>query len=192
MNRIPRAITLVMLFIGLLVPLSINAANINIVALESGGNVVITASGSIDLTGLTAAGSIQSTGRVEPVDGLISVGPLSSAGITIYRGGAGIAPFGDGMFSAPSSGTGDTFGISSGNLVVPFGYLSGNTLDGSSTYNSATFASLGMDVGSYLYTFSNDQTLSLQVGPVPLPAAAWLFISALAGLVLAKRKQPKA
>jgi hypothetical protein len=30
------------------------------------------------------------------------------------------------------------------------------------------------------------------VSPVPLPAAAWLFISALGGLVVAKRKQLKA
>ncbi len=54
MTNIPRVITSVLLCIGLLVSVSTKAASINIVAVESGGDVVITASGSINLTGLGA------------------------------------------------------------------------------------------------------------------------------------------
>lgn len=189
LDNILRTITSGLLFIGLLVSVAANAANINIVAVESGGNVFVTGSGSIDLTGLTYLGFGSQTGQVRPAFGGINVGPSVEEILLVYQGGAGTTPFGTGSITKRAdTGTGDMFGMSSGNLLVADGYA-GGPLVGSSTYNGANFASLGMTEGSYLYTFSNDQTLSLQVGPVPLPAAAWLFGSALFGLLAVKRRK---
>ncbi|MCA9470063.1 MAG: VPLPA-CTERM sorting domain-containing protein [Nitrospira sp.] len=169
-----------------------NAASIDIVALESGGDVVITASGSIDLTGLPVfGGAIITGGLVNPVGGSIFLG---IAGISdIYSGGAATTTYGSGPLteSDGDTGLGGTLGTALGRLYVPAGYVSLDPLNKSSTYDNTTFAALGMDVGSYLWTFSNGETLSLQIGQVPIPAAAWLFGSALLGLAAVKRGKRK-
>ena len=55
----------------------------------------------------------------------------------------------------------------------------------SMTFSDETFASLGIDTGTYEWTWEGDSvTLSI----VPIPAAVWLFGSALAGLGWMRRK----
>ena len=65
---------------------------------------------------------------------------------------------------------------------------------------SATFAHLSLDLlrltsGSYRWTFSNGQTIDLQIGEVPLPAGALRLIGGLgafAAVRRAKRRSPSA
>jgi hypothetical protein len=78
---------------------------------------------------------------------------------------------------------------------VPGGYIQETDLFGLSTYNNVTLAGLGMNVGSYTWTWGRYNTadsLTLNVGslnPVPIPAAIWLFGTVLIGLVgFSKRK----
>ena len=59
-------------------------------------------------------------------------------------------------------------------LFVPSGYLSGNPLSGTSTYNNATFASLGVTPGTYVWTWGAggaNQNFTLIIGPAGVPDA---------------------
>ena len=78
-------------------------------------------------------------------------------------------------------------------IGVPNGYISGANISGNATKNSSSFASLGFTPGSYVSTLtngSNVDTVTVNIGAVPVPAAVWLFGSGLLGLVgMAKRKK---
>jgi hypothetical protein len=104
------------------------AVVINIV--ESGGNVVATGSGTINLVGLTFSGSITAASSgIAPSIAAISMAPGQ---IDDHTGLVGPTSFGNGGVSL-GSGSGDAFGVSGsgGQLSVPAGYTSGNQLSGS-------------------------------------------------------------
>jgi hypothetical protein len=111
-------------------------------------------------------------------------------------------------FSGPSSigegtlleflpnGPGDKVGLNFSDeyLFTPQGYQSGASLAGSTVQLGATFASLGLTPGTYQWTWgdgasADSYTLNIGANAVPVPAAAWLFGSALIGLVGIKRKK---
>jgi hypothetical protein len=56
-------------------------------------------------------------------------------------------------------------------LLVPQGYASGAALSDSMTFNNATFASLGVTPGTYVWTWGDgaDQNFTLQIGSVGVP-----------------------
>jgi VPDSG-CTERM motif len=56
-------------------------------------------------------------------------------------------------------------------LILPQGYLSGNALSDSSTYNNATFASLGVTPGTYEWMWGTgaNQNFTLKVVTTPVP-----------------------
>ncbi len=79
-------------------------------------------------------------------------------------------------------------------LSTPVSYQSGASLAGSAVVSGATFASLGLTPGTYEWTWgdgasADSYTLNIGANPVPVPAAAWLFGSALAGLLVVRREQ---
>jgi len=72
------------------------------------------------------------------------------------------------------------------------GYVSGNPLSDTSTYNNATFASLGVTPGTYVWTWgtgTHADSFTLQIGPaaVPEPASLTVLALGLAGLGMALR-----
>jgi hypothetical protein len=78
----------------------------------------------------------------------------------------------------PSSGTGDLFGIyidtvsNKPLLVLPFGYVSGNSLNGTSRFNNFTLADLGLNPGVFSWNWGmgqNADSLQLRIEPVPVP-----------------------
>jgi hypothetical protein len=114
--------------------------------------------------------------------------PVSFTGPSDFGPGTGTA------FIIPDSGLGSVFGLSFAEqiLFVPADYQSGAYLGGASTYDKETFASLGMEVGTYTWSWGAGNTadsFTLVVGnPVPIPAAAWLLGSGLIGLFGLKRR----
>ncbi len=150
-------------------------------AIEVGGDVIFSteAGGSLDVTGVTllipGAGPFNSF--VESGIGEWGIGAAVSL-VDIYTGNFGPASIGLGGLVNASDGSGDFIGGDPTALVLPNGYVSGASLNATSIYFGETLMSLGLAQGVYVYTLPND-TMTLNVGVVPIPAAVWLFGSAL-------------
>ena len=151
---------------------------------QSGGDVVATGSGTIDLTGLTFFESalVGGMGAVIPSLGTVIVGPDVVA--DLYEGASGPASFGPGLLTFGSDNSALAFGVA-GSLfafpvvVVPNGYVSGAPLLGSSTFAGETIASLGLTPGTYVYTWNSapadDDSLTVNVSGVP-EASTWAMM----------------
>ena len=169
---------------------------------QVGANVVETGSGSANLTALTFVGNGTFSGAVIPNVGNSQaiVGPSVNAPVSIFTGASGPTNFGLGSGAFASSGTGAVFGIfqDGTRLVVPQGYVSGTALSGTSTLNGATFASLGIIAGTYVWTWGAGATadsLTLNAiaaaAPVPEPGSAlagMLALGACAGGLLRRER----
>ena len=201
-TRIAGAATLgvaVLMGYGLSAPPA-QAAYIVTLTEQSGSVVAASGSGTLDLTGLIGPepGSTSSGAFMTPNAGIIITGPIIGLADNRYTGFTGPTSFGSGgpLFDA-NSGTGDRVGIdealsiggSLGGLIVPAGYVSGAFLSSTAIWNGggngATFASLGVTPGTYVWTWGSgaDDSFTLQIGPtsVPGPVAG----AGLPGLILA-------
>ncbi len=161
---------------------------------EDGGDLLLTANGTIDLTGLTSIGAANFAPFICPngcgaPSGIFVAGPTGIQTADRYYLGIGVpAFFGSSPYLTADSGSGDFFGMSGFTgqsvLLVPEGYSSGELLSGSSIFENATFASLGLITGVYTYTLPND-TVTLRIGEIsaaPIPAALPLFLTMLSAM----------
>jgi hypothetical protein len=166
---------------------------------ESGGNVVLSGTGSVDLTGLTFDDE-ESGGSpfINPSISAFRAGDTDSlADYDVYAGALGPASIGTGSSYRPrefSTGSGDAFGFHidnsridpAGMVNVPRGYVSGSSLTGTGVFTGHTFESLGVTTGTYVWSWASD---SITLNVIPIPASVWLFGSALAGLGWMRRKK---
>ena len=166
---------------------------------EIGSNVVANGSGAINLTGLSfLASGTQGGAILQPPIGAIVTGTTDSANVTFFSGFSGPTSFGSGNGDIASSGSGDRVGIVGlfGQLSVPDGYVSGAALLSSATWNNATFASLGVTPGTYVWTWGAggvNQNFTLIIGGAGVPdggSTVSLLGCALLGLAALRRKLP--
>ena len=163
---------------------------------EVGANVVANGSGAINLTGLTLSVSgILVPGTIAANLGLIQIGQLGNLLVDQYTGITGPTSFGPGSFFSANTGSGDFVGIAghAGDIDVPGGYVSGAPLSDSMTFNSATFASLGVIPGTYTWTWGTgaNQNFTLQIGAAGVPdggSTVSLLGFGLLGLAALRRK----
>jgi hypothetical protein len=152
------------------------SAPMTVTIYESGSNVVMSASGTVDLSGLTLVSS--------------SVGPFGNGGLGIsnatfvcgasgssgssYSGFTSVpSNFGSGSGLPHSSGAGQSFGIIIDQnppylLVVPTGYTSGGNISSTQTFNNTSLSTLGLTNGTYTYTWSGG-SIDVVVGGTPGP-----------------------
>ena len=126
-----------------------------VVLQQVGANVVATGSGAIDLTGLNF-GTTFTNGQALIVanEAQIFTGPTSLTSFGLYTGLSGPTDFGSGSVKFANRGSGDLVGIGAFELlIVPHGYISGTPLSDSMTFNNATFSSLGVTPGTYVWTW---------------------------------------
>ncbi|MGH8145878.1 MAG: PEP-CTERM sorting domain-containing protein [Rhodanobacteraceae bacterium] len=171
----------------LLAPAAAFATPYVVTLTQQGSDVVATGSGAFDLAGLTHFGSSTSVTSIVPDLGYMSTGSLSAVNIDSYTGFTGPTNFGSGIGTPATTGSGDYVGIIGNSsyysvplLFVPTGYVSGDAWLGTATYDGASFASLGVIPGIYVWTWGTgaDQSFTLDiVSPtaVPEPAALGVF-----------------
>jgi VPDSG-CTERM motif len=178
------------LAIAIMCGLSLRTAQAGyIVTLQQvGSNVVATGSGAIDLTGLAFDGTFIGTAQVNPSLATLDV---ASGSFDDYIVTSGPSSVGSGGQTLASSSSGDVVGVfgTTHEVFVPQGYVSGSALSDSSTYNSATFSSLGVTPGTYEWTWGTgvNQNFTLQVGVPDTGSTFGLLAVALAALVGASR-----
>jgi hypothetical protein len=184
------------LAIVIVLGLSVRPAQAYTVTLqEVGTDVVATGSGPINLTGLTPFVNSQDTNpAILALLGLIDTGAFASI-VDVYQGFTGPATFGSGGAFSPNTASGDFVGIAGffGLLSVPENYVSNTALSNSMTFNNATFASLGLTPGTYVWTWGTgleNQNFTLRIG-VGVPdggSTVALLGFALLGLTALRRK----
>ena len=181
---------------------SVQPAQAYTVTLEQmGADVVANGSGAINLTGLAffGGGSFFITTLI-PSLGRISTGPPPSGlgSVDLYRVFSGPANFGSGgqHNATESLSSGNFVGIqaSVNELFVPHGYMSNSALSSSATWTGATFASLGVTPGTYVWSWGTglpNQNFTLIIGGAGVPdggSTVSLLSFGLLGLAALRRK----
>jgi hypothetical protein len=151
----------------------------SVTIVESGGNVVMSASGSLNINDLTL---------VNPSAGPFGNGGLGITSATFLLGTNGLSGaqysgftttpsnFGTGGGAAQTSASGDIFGVIWGgappySLIVPVGYTTGTAISGSQTFTGQTLSSMGLTTGTYTYTWgsgANADSINVVVGGTPV------------------------
>ena len=157
---------------------------------EVGSDVLATASGSVDLSGLTNGGPTAFNAAIRPSSAWVFLTPYPGVTQgTVYNGVTGPSSFGSGTaFPNASTGSGDAFGLFGSSLLFANTYVSGSQLQVTDRWNNATLASLGLSSGVYVYTWgtgahADSLTINVgNVGAVPEPSTWAMMIIGFAGV----------
>jgi len=163
---------------------------------EVAGDVVLVGGGYLDLGGLNVATDQNDYPLIYPAIAGAVGGPAGIVNDIYYHGVVGPTNFGATGETNGTSGSGDKVGIigAFSAVVVPVGYVSGAALSANDVFSGATFASLGIVPGEYVWTWgsvgaNNFDSFTLDVGPIPEPATMLVFASGLFGLGALRRKR---
>lgn len=164
---------------------------------EVGQDIVVSGSGSFNLTGLTQIGGQALFGAVGSANGIMRLGgPNSDHYYNMYQTVSG--PLFTMDYATASSFTGDRFGLmaSVGFIYTPQLYVSGTQLSGTMTLLNRSFESLNATQGTYVYTWGegeNADSLTLNIGEaevaVPEPASAVTMLLGIGLLFLLRHKR---
>jgi hypothetical protein len=185
-------------FVNALVVLVLTAATsrgefiVNIT--QVGSDVVATGSGTIDTTSLTATGPLgASAAQVVADAGIILMGPAPVAAPDGYSGFTGPAAFGTSAAILADSATGDRVSMRADTdlIYVPAGYVSGQSLSDSDTWDNTTIADLGLTPGTYTWTWGSGATadsfvLNISATAAPEPASLTLLATAFGCVALGR------
>jgi hypothetical protein len=147
---------------------------------ESAGNLILSGTGTMDISGFTDFGSAGNLSPYVQPNGFgsgIGVGPQNiNPNVNTFRDnamssgpdniGAGTSSFIATIFDGDSDAFGYQWNLN--NLVLPTGY-SGQLLNGSSTITGETLSSIGAIAGTYTWTASNGDYVELIVNAEPEP-----------------------
>ena len=174
-NLISSTFSVVLLLIATALPAK---AIFMINASEVGGNVVFTGSGSVDLSAWTFNNNSSGGSGIIPNLGIAAFAVTSADVYTSPVNFAGPAQFGSGGVTLASSVSGDDFSLqifSGPVLGVPMGYMSGDPLSSSMTFNSTNFSMLGVTPNTtFVWTWGDANmgtadSVVLNFGPAAVP-----------------------
>ncbi len=145
---------------------------------EVGANVEEIGDGTIDVTDLGPPGRPgKDTPLVSPIQGIAVMGALDRSVTPFFNVEiTGPGHFGFGATTDADGGSGDRLVIAKVSSVigVPSGYISGAKLNNSLFYLNATFASLGMTPGVYVWSWGSGahaDSLTIDIA-VPAPGVS--------------------
>jgi len=144
---------------------------------QTGPDVVITGSGSLNLASLEYISLLLTGGALEPSKPSVGVGPLAIETKYFLNNFSATGGLGNRGSISVNRSSGDTFGFyaegpyHSPLLFVPYQYPSGRALSGTATITGKTLADLGLTPGSTLtWSWSRGGNAdSLRVTVVPEP-----------------------
>ena len=164
---------------------------------QQGNNVVATGTGAIDLTGLFYEYTVSDSGGGYIGPAIADFGLGADAMADQYDGDIhGPTNFGTGGPKLADMSNGDAMGLlelysTYGEIWVPKGYISNSFLSDNAVYDDASYSSLGLNVGTYVWAWGGgqNQRVELDILPTPEPSGLMLFGSGLMGLAgMARRK----
>jgi hypothetical protein len=159
-----------------------------------GPDVVATYRGALNLSGLPAESLAVSTTRSDGVwPDLGKIGLGAGDRMDVYTGISGPSSFGgDRTIRRPSESTGGFFGFNMlfgrNQLLVPAGYVSGNNLEGSTTWYGSSLDEMGLTNGSFQWTWgagADSDAIELRI--VPEPNALLLTTISIAAFLIRRR-----
>jgi hypothetical protein len=192
--------SLVLSFVGLFAVICPSAQATYIATLDQvGADVVAMGSGSLDTTALSAqAGGFSGRAAVHGSNGFFGLGPTTTQNFPGFLGISGPTSYGSGMTVFADTGGGNIAGVNGTGsaLFVPTGYMSGAQLGVSTdTWNNATFASLGVTPGTYVWTWGSGihaDSFTLNIGQTngvtESGSTIWLMLGAVGTLIAFRQK----
>ncbi len=171
-------------------------ASVLINVTQSGGNVDVTATGSLDLTGATFNHQQPYTTGIIPGGSNWYVALGTTAGMDWYDLTGVSLPYGtSGTYFTSSSTSGDAISIWGFNggqpqVGVTTGYTSGTSISADMTIAGETIAGMTLIPGTYTFTLPSD-TIILDIGSssVPEPGTLLMFGSGIIGLAGVLRRK---
>jgi hypothetical protein len=165
---------------------TIPISSLTITAWESGGDVIFsTPGGTVNVGGLGSKSDTGGPAIIQPGASTVTVGCCSPNNqiIDLYPGipvSGSPGPFGTGGLSVPTSGNGLLVGVAYGDVVVPDGYVPGDPLGAADmTFAGQTYASLGMNPGTYVWSWLGG-SITLDV-LAPTPQSSLVFTAVESG-----------
>jgi hypothetical protein len=145
---------------------SVAPSGFTVTIVESGGDVVMTASGSLNINDLTYITTTTLGGSGIGVSTATFI--MGSNGDFDTYSGFTSTPsnFGTGGGGPSTSASGDIFGVifqgtPPYELVVPKSYVTGSAISSTQTFSGETFGSLGLVPGTYTYTWGSGANADL-------------------------------
>jgi hypothetical protein len=165
---------------------------------DSGGNVNVTVTGSLDLTGATFDHEQPYSTGIIPGGSNWYIALGTTPGMDWYQLTSVDLPFGtDTTFFTSSTTSGDAFSIwgeSGGTPVVGLttGYVSGTPISADMVLLGESIAGMTLIPGTYTFTIPND-TIILEIGgtSVPEPSTWVMMLNGLAALGFAGYRRSK-
>lgn len=174
-------------------------ASLVITFAQSGADVVATGTGSLNFLDLSFQGFDFNNSYVNAGAGAVMIGSSGTyadfygniSGPTTF--GSGVNVFADSSTStAPGSTGAGVFG-STGQLLVPGGYIAGDPFTVSATWNNTTISGLGLTPGTYVWTWGSGNADNLTViipgSSIPEPSSLILLGSGALGLIGVVRRK---
>jgi len=186
--RLARSLLLVALFLGIG---TYAKANVQVTVSDIPGGVRFAWTGSIVTSSLGSSGPFNNNGGIQTAPYVVFSSTTGSNGQWFQNVLSG-TPIGTSPYTEyPNTLSGDFFAVHMGfnSFVMPTGYVSGASINGSVAFTGPSILSLGITPGAHVFTISGSPS-TITIGTVPEPASLVIaFLALICAAVFSKRSR---